>query len=73
MKFYLNQDVDFFRNNQLIDYSLLVYKVVYLKGNLHYDPHVLESCKEKDVYYHIAIIDYLQEWNIDKFLEQKAK
>ncbi|CAD8084249.1 unnamed protein product [Paramecium primaurelia] len=33
----------------------------------------IPSIKEKGVYYHIAIIDYLQEWNAEKKIEQVTK
>lgn len=33
----------------------------------------LKSTSDFGVYYHLAIIDYLQEWNSEKIIEQNAK
>ena len=70
-----------------LDYSLLVIKanwalfgidngmdeLTYLE-NLFINPlYYVRSQKEPGIYYHIAIIDYLQEWNIQKISESNYK
>ncbi|KAL4438872.1 hypothetical protein ABPG74_016592 [Tetrahymena malaccensis] len=74
----LEKDCLFFKENGIIDYSLLVFKVAkqnYIneESNTEKENLIFQSKIEKYIYYHIGIIDYLQEWNIDKMLEQKAK
>lgn len=36
-------------------------------------PDVYASLEESGIYYHIAIIDYLQEWNLSKMAEKASK
>ncbi|CAK79748.1 unnamed protein product (macronuclear) [Paramecium tetraurelia] len=76
----LQADSNFLERQQLIDYSLLVMIIdwnqkeeelqKYLDGQ---QINVIPSIKEKGIYYHIAIIDYLQRWNVNKSLERKTK
>jgi len=39
----------------------------------HSDLNSIESTKEVGIFYHIGIIDYLQEWNVQKNLEKNTK
>jgi len=41
--------------------------------NFHSDLNIIESTKEVGIFYHIGIIDYLQEWNVSKNLEKNTK
>ncbi|CAD8174199.1 unnamed protein product [Paramecium octaurelia] len=76
----LKTDSNFLERQQLIDYSLLVMIIdwnqkeeelqKYLDGQ---QINVIPSIKEKGIYYHIAIIDYLQRWNVNKSLERQTK
>ncbi|EAS00927.2 phosphatidylinositol 4-phosphate 5-kinase (macronuclear) [Tetrahymena thermophila SB210] len=74
----LEKDCLFFKENGIIDYSLLVFKVASQvshnqESSTEKENLIFQSKREKYIDYHIGIIDYLQEWNIDKMLEQKAK
>ncbi|KAL4488388.1 hypothetical protein ABPG72_019238 [Tetrahymena utriculariae] len=75
----LEKDCLFFKENGIIDYSLLVFKVARQNNSINDESNtekenlIFQSKKEKQIDYHIGIVDYLQEWNIDKMLEQKAK
>ncbi|CAD8072993.1 unnamed protein product [Paramecium primaurelia] len=76
----LINDAKFLERQQLIDYSLLIMIIdwnqketqlqKYLDGQ---QINIIPSIKEKGIYYHIAIIDYLQQWNVNKSLERKTK
>ncbi|CAD8186384.1 unnamed protein product [Paramecium octaurelia] len=77
-------DSKFFSELNLMDYSLLIIKMnwsPYSQRNPQMDMSkffnselcCIPSIKEQGVYYHIAIIDYLQEWNAEKFIEQVTK
>jgi len=76
----LQKDCVFLRNCGLIDYSLLICKVAGLNeicknssaANSASSRGVscaYPSTQEPEVFYFLGIIDYLQEWNIDKLLE----
>ncbi|CAD8176597.1 unnamed protein product [Paramecium octaurelia] len=76
----LIKDSEFLEKQQLIDYSLLVMKIDWKDqqkllykhlGNQYIN--VNPSIKEQNIYYHIGIIDYLQQWNVNKALERKTK
>ncbi|CAD8066218.1 unnamed protein product [Paramecium sonneborni] len=76
----LINDSNFLEKQQLIDYSLLVMIIDWnQKEELlfkHFDGqhiNIVPSIKEKGIYYHLAIIDYLQNWNVNKSLERKTK
>lgn len=65
---------------KFIDYSLLVMKIDWKAADLNIKKYItdstlniVESTKEEGVYYHIAIIDYLQEWNYNKGMERATK
>ncbi|CAK87310.1 unnamed protein product (macronuclear) [Paramecium tetraurelia] len=82
----LIQDSKFFSELNLMDYSLLIIKMNW-SSYLQIQPQIdfqifkffnselscIPSIKEQGVYYHIAIIDYLQEWNAEKRIEQVTK
>ena len=82
----MEKDARFFEACGLIDYSLIVFKINWSKysidtgisveevlANFHTDLNSIESLKETGIYYHIGIIDYLQEWNVSKNLEKNTK
>ena len=81
----LGQDSKFFMEKGLIDYSLIVFKI---KKDNYFEEHKINSedfflhkkelyslkaLNEKGIYYHIGIIDYLQPYDLQKFLEKNAK
>ncbi|CAD8154098.1 unnamed protein product [Paramecium pentaurelia] len=76
----LSNDLIFLEKQKLIDYSLLVMIIdwnqkeeelqKYLDGQ---KLNIIPSIKEKGIYYHLAIIDFLQQWNVNKSLERKTK
>lgn len=82
-------DSEFLRDVQIIDYSLMVFKIDWLtymkekfKGasvrdymHLHQnlEQGIFISDKEYGIYYHIGIIDYLQIYNFQKKLEKLGK
>ncbi|CAK64178.1 unnamed protein product (macronuclear) [Paramecium tetraurelia] len=84
---YLISDSIFLEKQKLIDYSLLVMIIDWNQKEEDLQKHldgqkmnIIPSIKEKGVlfivnqiYYHIAIIDYLQQWNVNKSLERKTK
>lgn len=68
----LEKDARFFEQCGLIDYSLIVFKINWVKysintgievsearSNFHTSMNSIESTKEIGLYYHIGIIDYL--------------
>ena len=74
----------FFKENGIIDYSLLIIKINTKKSVEFFDwdnfssPAIdglwsLESIKENGRRYHIGIIDYLQPYNYKKILEKYSK
>lgn len=82
----LERDARFFEKCGLIDYSLIVFKINWSKYSIdtgieiddalkcfHTSLNAIESTKEVGVYYHLGIIDYLQEWNMQKTLEKNTK
>ncbi|CAK79462.1 unnamed protein product (macronuclear) [Paramecium tetraurelia] len=76
----LIKDSDFLEKQHLIDYSLLVMKIdwkdqqqLLYKHQGNQQINVNPSIKEQNIYYHIGIIDYLQQWNVNKSLERKTK
>ena len=84
----LKQDSLFFKKNGLIDYSLLLVIVEWdpyckdnnvtiedVKNKFSNPIYMVEHIKEHDkkVYYHMAVIDYLQMWNNQKKTEQTFK
>ncbi|CAD8107781.1 unnamed protein product [Paramecium primaurelia] len=85
----LVDDANFFSKVKLMDYSLLIIKMdwyTYSQNNPHIReeeiPNYFSSdlfcipCIndfERGIYYHIAIIDYLQEWNAQKIIEKHTK
>ena len=68
----LIRDVEFFKSTYLLDYSLLIMKVDWSTFT-DIPPDVYASLEENGIYYHIAIIDYLQEWNLQKMAEKASK
>lgn len=85
----LEKDSAFFMKRNLIDYSLIVFiidKKKYLEdlakeegktpGNFFLDKrelYSLKSVKSDGLFYHIGIIDYLQPYNLQKYLEKISK
>ncbi|CAD8195769.1 unnamed protein product [Paramecium octaurelia] len=85
----LVNDAHFFGKIKLMDYSLLIIKMdwyTYSQNNPHIReeeiPNYFSSdllcipsinATENGIYYHIAIIDYLQEWNAQKIIEKHTK
>ena len=81
----IGQDSKFFMEKGLIDYSLIVFKIkkdIYLeelKINSEdfflqkKELYSLKALNEEGIYYHIGIIDYLQPYDLQKFLEKNAK
>ena len=66
----ITKDSLFLKNLNLIDYSLLVIKVKWLvapRNPQFWSKYQrLQSSVDKDEYYHIGIIDYLQQWDLQK-------
>ncbi|CAD8103746.1 unnamed protein product [Paramecium primaurelia] len=79
VKFQLIKDAEFFKNTYLLDYSLLIMKIDWgeYQGNVDrlvdIPQNAYPSQEEPNIYYHIAIIDYLQEWNLSKMAEKASK
>lgn len=81
----LSQDSKFFMEKGLIDYSLIVFKIkkdTYLEEQkinfedffLHKkELYSLKALNDEGIYYHIGIIDYLQPYDLQKFIEKNAK
>ncbi|CAK74756.1 unnamed protein product (macronuclear) [Paramecium tetraurelia] len=76
----LIKDSNFLENQNLIDYSLLVMKIdwksqqqLLMQQLSDQQINIIPSIKEQGIYYHIGIIDYLQQWNVNKSLERKTK
>ncbi|CAD8161005.1 unnamed protein product [Paramecium octaurelia] len=76
----LIKDSNFLENQKLIDYSLLVMIIdwkaqqqLLTKQLSDQQINIIPSIKEQGIYYHIGIIDYLQQWNVNKSLERKTK
>ncbi|CAD8166969.1 unnamed protein product [Paramecium pentaurelia] len=76
----LSKDTDFLEKQKLIDYSLLVMIIDWKEKKQQFFQHLggqqinfNPSIKEQGIYYHIGIIDYLQQWNVNKSLERKTK
>ena len=84
----LQNDVDFFEKHNIIDYSLLVFKINKKKyyetepeendnnlccQTLQNNLFCLKSDKEEGIFYHIGIVDYLQLYNCNKFCEKVGK
>jgi len=78
----LKKDSIFFKNNGIIDYSLLIIKIncdkTYEDEIFSPPPNMnglwsLDSTKEKGVKYHIGVIDYLQPYNYKKIFEKYSK
>ncbi|CAD8115621.1 unnamed protein product [Paramecium sonneborni] len=78
----LIKDSEFFQKLNIMDYSLLIIKMnwsFYSKDEkdipsfFNSKLSCIPSVKEKGIYYHIAIIDYLQIWNAEKKIEQVTK
>ena len=74
MKEILRKDTQFLKELNLIDYSLLVVKVVWIR-----DPPMptfwspFQRIQHSDLaeqYYHIGIIDYMQKWDLQKKSEK---
>ncbi len=68
----IEKDAIFFRNCNIIDYSLIVFKINWIKYTIdndcdmdqvfkkfNSDLNIIPSEKEPGIYYHIGIIDYL--------------
>ncbi|KAM3147767.1 hypothetical protein pb186bvf_000095 [Paramecium bursaria] len=82
----LERDSQFFGKARLMDYSLLVIKIDWgqykynekvdeqnIQERFSSDLYRIKSTLEKGIYYHIGIIDYLQEWNAQKKIEREGK
>ena len=83
----LERDSEFLATSGWMDYSLLLVKVnwgAYCNDNNSAEEDIIDelfsnpinaipSTNEKGVYYQMAIIDYLQDWNNSKAVENFAK
>ena len=84
----LYNDLLFLKNHKIIDYSLLVIRVNkgvieeedfdkdcnnFKQVVLNNEFFSIPSISEPDIFYHIAIIDYLQKYNIKKIMEKYGK
>ncbi|CAD8111637.1 unnamed protein product [Paramecium sonneborni] len=85
----LINDATFFGHIKLMDYSLLIVKMDWYTYSQKYPhikesdiPNYFSSdlycipstdASQRGIYYHIAIIDYLQEWNASKIIEKHTK
>ena len=84
----LQKDSEFFKNHELIDYSLIVFKI---DKRRYFDDlesegmnsadfflnkrelYSLKSVAEEGYFYHIGVIDYLQPYNLQKYFEKNLK
>ena len=66
----LRKDSIFLKQLNLIDYSLLLVRVVWKKApknkNFWTEFQRMEDITRKNEYYHIGIIDYMQKWDLQK-------
>lgn len=79
----MQRDANFFRDRNLIDYSLAVFIVNKKKyfeefGELptsafYHELCSMENIKEEGIWYNIGIIDYLQPYNFSKMMEKNLK
>lgn len=84
----LEKDSEFFRDRKLIDYSLIVFKIDKRRyfedlekegeksSEFFLNKRELLSLKnpfDAGIYYHLGIIDYLQPYNIQKYVEKISK
>ncbi|KAM3137825.1 hypothetical protein pb186bvf_010068 [Paramecium bursaria] len=65
------KDAIFFRSQGLIDYSMIVFKIIN-DDEYDYSQGVFQ-CEDKRYRYHLGIIDYLQEYNVQKKVEKFSK
>ena len=66
----LEKDSSFFKKCGFIDYSLLVIKIRKNECENIESLESIPSTKEKDIFYHIGIIDFFQKYNIQKMFEK---
>lgn len=79
----LEKDADFLRRLNLMDYSLVIFVInrkrvrddlgSLPKSACYHELCSLEDCNDPDLGYNIAIIDYLQEYDCKKLLENRLK
>ena len=85
----IKRDVNFLKNLKIMDYSLLVYKIDHYNflKDLNSEEEkkekiilfakekfkIIPSIKEEGIFYHIAIIDYMQIYSFRKSLEKVSK
>ena len=84
----IQKDSEFFNNHELIDYSLIVFKIdkrryfddFETEGEKSADfflnkreLYSMKSVSEEGFFYHIGIIDYLQPYNLQKYFEKNFK
>ncbi|KAL4499043.1 hypothetical protein ABPG72_016945 [Tetrahymena utriculariae] len=78
----LERDSQFLAKQQYVDYSLLIFKLDYKQyrldqiqtsKQLFQSFNCMKDVRNNGIYYHIGIIDYLQEYNYKKKIEHKLK
>ncbi|KAM3136445.1 hypothetical protein pb186bvf_011403 [Paramecium bursaria] len=82
----LTLDCQLLQKLKLMDYSLLIQKVDWdsycfesqtkiqdIMDQFQSNYYIIQSSEEFGIYYHIAIIDYLQEWTAKKVIERQGK
>jgi hypothetical protein len=80
------RDAEFFEDLNIMDYSLLIFKIEFNGKNLielsefldnkdynYYKKHFFPSSENNNVVYICSIIDYLQDFNIFKKIENNLK
>ncbi|CAD8098750.1 unnamed protein product [Paramecium sonneborni] len=69
------KDSNFFKSQGLIDYSLIVFKILNEKNQNLIPKNQANTfmCDDIRYRYHIGIIDYLQEYNVQKQFEKYSK
>ena len=79
----MQRDASFFRQHNLIDYSLAVFivnKKRYIddngqlpKSSEYHELCSMQSISQPDLWYNLGIIDYLQPYNLNKMIEKNLK
>jgi hypothetical protein len=80
------RDAEFFEDLNLMDYSLLIFKIEIKENSLsefsdlldskeynYYKKHIFPSTDNSNVIYVCSIIDYLQDYNFFKKMENNIK